>query len=52
MNQGPGERYARRVWRKTYREVDEVAYELNFLDFLRERDFAASTALRTRDGEL
>ena len=46
------ERYALRVWRKTYREVDEVAYELNFLDYLRQQDFPASTALRTRDGEL
>lgn len=50
--QGAKERYALRVWRKTYRDVDEVAYELNFLDYLREKQFPASTALRTRDGEL
>jgi Ser/Thr protein kinase RdoA (MazF antagonist) len=50
--QGAKERYALRVWRKTYRDVDEVSYELDFLDFLRERDFPASTALRTRDGQL
>ncbi len=52
MIQGAEERYALRVWRKTYREVDEVAYELDFLDFLRERNFDASVPLRTRDGEL
>lgn len=52
MIQGAEERYALRVWRKTYRGVDEVAYELDFLDYLRERDFPASTALRTRDGTL
>lgn len=50
--QGAEERYALRVWRKTYRDVDEVAYELNFLDFLKKRDFPASTALRTRNGDL
>jgi len=46
------ERYALRVWRKTLRDVDAVAYELNFLEYLRERDFPASTPLRTRDGQL
>ncbi len=46
------EKYALRVWRKTWRAPDDVATELNFLDFLRERRFPASTALRTRDGGL
>lgn len=50
--QGAAERFALRVWRKTYRDVDEVSYELNFLDFLKKRGFPASTALRTRDGGL
>lgn len=50
--QGAEDRYALRVWRKTYRGVDEVAIELNFLDFLRERGFPASYPFRTRDGEL
>jgi Ser/Thr protein kinase RdoA (MazF antagonist) len=30
------EKFALRVWRKTWRAVDDVAYELNFLDFLRQ----------------
>jgi Ser/Thr protein kinase RdoA (MazF antagonist) len=50
--QGANERYALRVWRKTYRDVDEVEYELNWLDYLKERGFPASTALRTKDGAL
>lgn len=50
--QGAKERYALRVWRKTYRDVDEVTYELDFLEYLREKNFPASTALRTRDGQL
>jgi len=50
--QGAKERFALRVWRKTYRDVDEVAYELNWLEYLKERGFPASTALRTRDGDL
>ncbi|MDZ5648255.1 phosphotransferase enzyme family protein [Nitrospirillum sp. BR 11828] len=50
--QGAEERYALRVWRKTYRGVDEVATELNFLDYLRQQGFPASAGVRTRDGEL
>ena len=50
--QGAREWYALRVWRKTYRDVDEVRYELDFLEFLKSREFPASTALRTREGEL
>lgn len=50
--QGPEERYALRVWRKTYRNVDEVSFELDFLDFLRKKSFPASTGIRTRDGGL
>ena len=46
------EKYALRVWRKTWRAVDDVAYELNFLDFLRRRNFPASTPIATRDGSL
>lgn len=45
-------KYALRVWRRSWRDVDSVSYELNFLDFLRSRKFPASTPLRTRDGEL
>jgi Ser/Thr protein kinase RdoA (MazF antagonist) len=45
-------RMALRVWRRSWRDVDAVRYELEFLDFLRSRDFPASTPLRTRDGEL
>ncbi|PEQ11406.1 aminoglycoside phosphotransferase [Novosphingobium sp. PC22D] len=50
--QGAEDRYALRVWRKTYRDVDEVREELDFLEFLKQHDFPASTAFRTRDGEL
>jgi len=45
-------KYALRVWRKTYRDVDDVAYELNFLDFLRQKGFPASVAVPQHDGEL
>jgi len=45
-------RYALRVWRKTYRDVDEVAYELNFLEYLKSQNFPASVGVRTKDGEL
>ena len=41
-----------RVWRKSWRDVDIVRVELEFLDYLRERNFPASTPLRTREGEL
>ena len=50
--QDENERYAARVWRKTYRDVDEVAYELDFLDYLRGEGFAASTGVRAKDGNL
>ena len=45
-------RYAMRVWRRGWRDVDVVKVELDFLDYLRRRDFPASTPLRTRSGEL
>ena len=45
-------KHALRVWRKTWRDVDTVSYELDFLDFLRERRFPASAPVRARDGSL
>lgn len=45
-------RYALRVWRKTYRDVDDVAYELNFLAYLQSRGFPASVAVPQHDGRL
>ena len=45
-------RHAMRVWRKGWRDVDVVRVELEFLDYLRQRNFPASTPLRARDGEL
>lgn len=48
------QKYALRVWRRGGREldVDAVAYEVNFLDFLRNKKFPASAPLRTKGGEL
>ena len=45
-------KHAVRVWRRGWRDVDVVAYELNFLDFLRSRQFPASTPIRARDDSL
>lgn len=45
-------RYAMRVWRKSWRDVDIVQVELDFLDYLRQRNFPASTPLRTQEGDL
>lgn len=45
-------KYALRVWRKSYRDVDDVAYELDFLAFLQERGFNASVAVPQHDGSL
>ena len=45
-------RYAARVWRKTYRDVDDVAYELSFLSFLKEKHFNASAPVPLADGSL
>ncbi|MFK7958320.1 MAG: phosphotransferase [Lysobacterales bacterium] len=45
-------KHALRVWRRGWRDVDSVGYELDFLDFLRQKSFAASTALRAKDGSL
>jgi Ser/Thr protein kinase RdoA (MazF antagonist) len=50
--QGADERYALRVWRRSGRDVDVVAEELQFLDFLRGKSFSASTGIRARDGSL
>jgi Ser/Thr protein kinase RdoA (MazF antagonist) len=45
-------KYALRVWRKTYRDVDDVAYELDFLDYLRQQGFPASVGVPQHDGKL
>jgi Ser/Thr protein kinase RdoA (MazF antagonist) len=45
-------KYALRVWRKTYRDVDDVAYELDYLAFLKDRNFPASVAVPQHDGTL
>jgi Ser/Thr protein kinase RdoA (MazF antagonist) len=45
-------KYALRVWRKTWRDVGSVGYELSFLAFLKERGFPASAAVPQRDGAL
>lgn len=45
-------KYALRVWRKTYRDVDDVAYELDFLDYLRKQGFPASVGVPQHDGKL
>ena len=45
-------KYALRVWRKTYRDVDDVAFELDFLAFLKDRDFPASVAVPLLDESL
>lgn len=50
--QAKDRRYALRVWRKTWRSVDVVADELNFLDFLKARKFPASSGVHARDGSL
>ena len=44
--------YALRVWRKDWRDVDVVANEMNFLDFLRQKKFAASVGIPAKDGSL
>jgi Ser/Thr protein kinase RdoA (MazF antagonist) len=45
-------KYALRVWRKTWRDVANVGYELSFLAFLKERGFPASFAVPQKDGAL
>ena len=45
-------KYAARVWRKTYRDVDDVAYELDFLAYLKSQNFPASAAVPLTDGSL
>lgn len=50
--QGSKEKYAVRVWRKTYRDVDDVSYELNLLAYLRKRDYKASCPIALADGSL
>ena len=50
--QAQDRRYALRVWRKTWRPVDVVADELDFLAFLRQRGFPASAGVAARDGSL
>lgn len=50
--QAQDRRYALRVWRKTWRPVDVVGEELDFLGFLRRRSFPASAGVEARDGSL
>lgn len=45
-----GRRWALRVWRGTWRGLDEVENELAFLNFLRSREFPASFPVALRDG--
>ncbi|MEE4453988.1 phosphotransferase enzyme family protein [Novosphingobium resinovorum] len=45
-----GQRWALRVWRGTWRGMDEVENELAFLNFLRGKDFPASFPVPLRDG--
>ncbi|MFD2137759.1 hypothetical protein ACFSLT_25730 [Novosphingobium resinovorum] len=40
-------KYALRVWRKTYRDVDDVSYELDFLDYLRRAGFPPRSVCRS-----
>ena len=47
-----GKNYALRAWRKTWRDVSHVDYELQFLAFLKERGFSASSAVPQTDGSL
>ena len=49
-----GERYALRVWRRGGREIDmdAVAYEVDFLDYLRQKNFPVSAPLHARDRSL
>jgi Ser/Thr protein kinase RdoA (MazF antagonist) len=44
--------YALRVWRATHSRsiVADVAFELDFLDYLKSRDFPASGAVQAKDG--
>lgn len=50
VKDGAGTRFALRVWRKTWRDVDSVGYELSFLDFLRTKGFPASVPVAQKDG--
>lgn len=50
VKDGAGTHFALRVWRKTWRDVDSVGYELSFLDFLRSKGFPASVAIPQKDG--
>lgn len=44
-------RYALRVWRGTWRQMEEVENELAFLNFLRSRNFPASFPVPLANGE-
>ncbi len=50
--QDESSKYALRVWRKTYRDVDDVAYELDFLAYLKTQSFPASCAVPLLDDSL
>lgn len=45
-----GKSYALRAWRAVWRSLDEVAGELEFLNFLRDRGFPASYPVQLADG--
>jgi Ser/Thr protein kinase RdoA (MazF antagonist) len=45
-----GKRYALRAWRAVWRSLEEVAGELEFLNFLHDRGFPASYPVQQRDG--
>ena len=42
--------YAVRAWRANWRTMDDVAYELEYLDFLRDSGIGVAPAIRTKDG--
>lgn len=50
VKDGSGTQFALRSWRKTWRDVDSVGYELSFLDFLHQKGFPASVAVPQKDG--
>jgi len=43
-------KYAVRAWRANWRTMDDVAYELEYLDFLRDSGIGVAPAIRTKDG--
>jgi Ser/Thr protein kinase RdoA (MazF antagonist) len=43
-------RYALRAWRTGWRSLDNVTYEVEFLDFLASHGFPVSNAIKAKDG--